>query len=50
MQPDGAKAYVSCDASRKVLMIDTASWKIEKEIEAGKTADGMSWAAADLNL
>lgn len=44
MQPDGAKVYVSCDASRKVMMIDTKTWKVEKEIAAGQTADGLAWA------
>jgi DNA-binding beta-propeller fold protein YncE len=46
VRPDGKTAYVSCDASKKVAAIDTATWKVEKLIDAGAAADGLAWAAA----
>lgn len=44
VQPDGAKAYVSCDASQKVAVIDTKDWKVEKYITTGPGTDGLAWA------
>jgi YVTN family beta-propeller protein len=44
-KPDGTRAYVSCDASAKIAVIRTSDWTIETLIEAGKTADGLAWAA-----
>jgi DNA-binding beta-propeller fold protein YncE len=46
VRPDNKIAYVSCDASGKIAAIDVATWKVAKLIEAGKTADGLAWAAA----
>ena len=46
VRPDGKVAYVSCDASNKVAAISTSTWKVEQLIDAGKTADGLAWAAA----
>src|SRR6266496_3788746 len=46
VRPDGKIAYVSCDKSRKVAAIDTATWTVERLIEAGAAADGLAWAAA----
>ena len=46
VRPDGAVAYVSCDASRQVAVLDLKNWKIEKLIDAGKGADGLAWAVA----
>ena len=44
IRPDGAIAYVSCDASHKVAAIRTSDWKVEKLIDAGAGADGLAWA------
>ena len=46
MRPDGAVAYVSCDASAKVAVIDLKEWKVTTLIEVGKNADGLAWAKA----
>lgn len=43
MRPDGAEAYVSCDASGKIAVIDTKNWRVSKLIEAGPGADGLAW-------
>jgi DNA-binding beta-propeller fold protein YncE len=45
VRPDNKVAYVSCDASGKIAAIDVATWKVTKLINAGKTADGLAWAA-----
>jgi len=44
IQPDGKIGYVSCAAAGKVAAIDLAQWKVQKEIVAGKFADGLAWA------
>jgi DNA-binding beta-propeller fold protein YncE len=44
VQPDGALAYVSCDASRQVAVIDLKDWKIAKLINTGPGTDGLAWA------
>ena len=44
IRPDGMAAYVSCDASRQVAVIDLKNWKVEKLIDAGPGADGLAWA------
>jgi DNA-binding beta-propeller fold protein YncE len=46
VQPDGQAAYVSCDRSHEVAVISTSDWKVEKLIDAGKSADGLAWAPA----
>lgn len=46
VRPDGRMAYVSCDASKKVAAIDTATWKVDRLIDAGPAADGLAWAAS----
>jgi DNA-binding beta-propeller fold protein YncE len=46
IEPDGKKAYVSCDQSGKVAVINVTDWKLEGTIDAGKGADGLAWAAA----
>ncbi len=46
VRPDGKIVYVSCDASHKIAAIDTNTWEVVKLIDAGKTCDGMAWAAA----
>jgi DNA-binding beta-propeller fold protein YncE len=46
IRPDGAVAYVSCDASAKIGVIDLKEWKVAALIQVGKNADGLAWAAA----
>jgi DNA-binding beta-propeller fold protein YncE len=46
VRPDGAEAYVSCDASRKVAVIDTKDWTVRTLIAAGPVVDGLAWAPA----
>jgi DNA-binding beta-propeller fold protein YncE len=46
VRPDGKIAYVSCDVSHKIAAIDTATWKVDTLIDAGKGTDGLAWAAA----
>jgi len=47
IRPDGMAAYVSCDASGQVAVIDLKNWKVEKLIDAGPGADGLAWARTD---
>ena len=44
VRPDGQEAYVSCDKSHQVAVVSTSDWKVEKLIDAGKSADGLAWA------
>jgi DNA-binding beta-propeller fold protein YncE len=44
VRPDGRVAYVSCDASGQVAVIDLTAWKVEQLIPAGPMADGLAWA------
>jgi DNA-binding beta-propeller fold protein YncE len=46
VRPDGRFAYVSCDQSRQVAVVDLETWKVERLIEAGSLADGLAWAVA----
>jgi len=46
VRPDGAVAYVSCDASKQIAVLDLKSWKVDKLIDAGRGADGLAWAKA----
>jgi YVTN family beta-propeller protein len=43
IDPDGKVAYVSCSQSGKVASVQIADWSV-KPIEAGRGADGLSWA------
>jgi YVTN family beta-propeller protein len=45
VRPDGAVAYVSCDASKQVAVIDLKNWKVAALIDTGKGTDGLAWAA-----
>src|SRR6185295_7070967 len=45
VRPDNQVAYVSCDASQKVAVINMSTWKVDQLIETGKGADGLAWAA-----
>jgi len=47
VRPDGAVAYVSCDASAKIGVIDLKEWKVSTLIDVGKNADGLAWAKAE---
>lgn len=44
VRPDDKVAYVSCDASHKIAVINLSDWKVEKYIDVGKGADGLAWA------
>jgi DNA-binding beta-propeller fold protein YncE len=44
IQPDGARAYVSCDASRQVAVIDIPNQKAIQLIATGPGTDGLAWA------
>ncbi len=44
VRPDGAVAFVSCDASRQIAVLDLNQGKVEKLIDAGAGADGLAWA------
>ncbi|HTA30195.1 MAG TPA: hypothetical protein VK731_06905, partial [Candidatus Cybelea sp.] len=46
VRPDGAEAYVSCDASKKVAIIDTKDWSVRNLVAAGPVVDGLAWAPA----
>jgi DNA-binding beta-propeller fold protein YncE len=43
VRPDGAVAYVSCDASHQVAEIQTSNWT-SRLIDAGPGVDGLAWA------
>ena len=47
IRPDGAVAYVSCDASHQIAVIDLKEWKVKTLIEVGQKADGLAWAKAE---
>lgn len=44
IQPGGKVGYVSCATAGKVAAIDLSQWTVQKEITAGKFADGLGWA------
>ncbi|HUB16993.1 MAG TPA: cytochrome D1 domain-containing protein [Acidobacteriaceae bacterium] len=44
VRPDDRVAYVSCMRTGQVAAIDLAQWKVEKEMDAGRGADGLGWA------
>ncbi|HKW97549.1 MAG TPA: cytochrome D1 domain-containing protein [Bryobacteraceae bacterium] len=45
IRPDNKVAYVSCDVSGQVAEINLADWKVNRLIRAGKSVDGLAWAA-----
>ena len=47
VRPDGAVAFVSCDASRQVAVIDLKDWKVAKLIDTGPGTDGLAWARGE---
>jgi YVTN family beta-propeller protein len=44
VRPDGVEAYVSCDASHQVAVLDLRNWQVAKLIDTGAGADGLAWA------
>ena len=36
VRPDGEVAYVSCDASKQIAVLDLKNWRVEKLIDAGR--------------
>jgi YVTN family beta-propeller protein len=47
VRPDGEVAYVSCDASGKIGVIDLKEMKVSTLIDVGAKADGLAWAKAE---
>jgi DNA-binding beta-propeller fold protein YncE len=47
VRPDGVEAYVSCDASKQIAVIDLKEWTVTKLIAAGPGVDGLAWAKAN---
>jgi YVTN family beta-propeller protein len=43
MQPDGARAFVSCTPDNYVAIIDLKSLDVAGHIDAGKQPDGLAW-------
>ena len=46
VEPSGRYAYVSCDLSRQVAVVDLEKKKVDTLIETGPGTDGLAWAAA----
>jgi DNA-binding beta-propeller fold protein YncE len=46
VSPDGARAFVSCDRSGQVAVLDLRTWRLERTIESGPMADGLALAVA----
>jgi len=46
IRPDNKFAYVSCDQSSQIAVINLSTWKLDKLIQTGRGADGLAWAAA----
>ncbi|MGB2621848.1 MAG: YncE family protein [Candidatus Acidiferrum sp.] len=44
MQPDGARAYVSCTPDNYVAVIDLKTLEVVGHIDAGPEPDGLAWA------
>jgi DNA-binding beta-propeller fold protein YncE len=42
--PHERTAYVSCDRSQQVAVLDLESWRVDKLIRVGRNDDGMAWA------
>jgi YVTN family beta-propeller protein len=47
MQPDGARAYVSCTPDNYVAIVDLKSLEVTGHIDAGKQPDGLAWAVRE---
>jgi YVTN family beta-propeller protein len=46
VSPDNKVAYVSCDQSGKVVVINVSDWSVKTIIDAGAGADGLALAVA----
>jgi DNA-binding beta-propeller fold protein YncE len=46
VSPDNKVAYVSCDQSAKVAVINLSDWTVKTIIDAGAGADGLALAVA----
>jgi len=44
VQPDGARAYVSCGPDNYVAVIDLKTLEVVGHIDAGGEPDGLAWA------
>ncbi len=44
VSPDGKKAYVACNFSNQVAVIDLAAGRWRRRLQPGKFADGMAMA------
>jgi YVTN family beta-propeller protein len=42
--PDERNAYISCDRSHQVAVLNLENWRVEKLIKVGRDDDGMAWA------
>jgi hypothetical protein len=42
----GARAFVSCDRSGQVAVLDLRAWRLERAIDSGPVADGLALAGA----
>ena len=47
VSPDNEIAYVSCDHAQKIAAIHLSDWKVGQLIDAGKSVDGLAWAAGE---
>lgn len=47
IQPGGDTAYVSCDNTKRVAVIDMATSQVKTVFAAGRSADGLAWAAEE---
>jgi YVTN family beta-propeller protein len=47
MQPDGARAFVSCSPDNYVAVIDLKSLTVNGRIDAGKEPDGLAWTTRE---
>jgi YVTN family beta-propeller protein len=45
VQPDGARAFVSCGPDNYVAVIDLHSLRVIGHIQAGGEPDGLAWSA-----
>jgi len=41
--PDGMHAYVACQSSGEIQVIDTQTWKVSGKIAVGASPDGITF-------
>lgn len=44
IQPDGARAFVSCSPDNYVVVVDLQQYRVAGQIDAGGNPDGLAWA------